>query len=214
MRHRTAAAGALAALLLAAVPGATAQSTPPAAGPLVMVGNRVDPANEPVYRAILGLRSDARPICILQVADDRKAARSVVELFERYGGPGAAVEGPKLFGRPGRADKEKVTVQLEACGGFYFVGGDAIDAVDALHPDGRTSLAEQAILRVHRRGGVIATSGNLTLMMGDPMLDAGSSDDAMAHGFATNATAPGVRLRNGIGFFRGGLVDARDQGDG
>ena len=172
-------------------------------GPLVIVGGRLDSANEPIYRAILGLRFQDGPICVVSSADAEPGhpVDSYVADFARYGGPGAAVALAPLDAK--RVDKPKVARTLETCGGFFFTGGDGAGIVEVLRPAGRSTLAEQAILKVHRGGGVIAGSSAGAAMMTDSMLGEGSSEDALLHG----TSADGVEIRGGMGLFRGAIAD-------
>ena len=174
-----------------------------AMGPLVIVGGKLDPANEPIYRAILGLRLQDGPICVVPTADAEPgySADSFVADFERYGGPGSAVAIPTLDAK--RVDKPKIARTLESCGGFFFTGSDGTGIVEILHPGGRSTLAETAILGVHRRGGVIAGSSAGAAMMTDSMIGAGTSEDALLHG----TDAKGVEVRGGMGLFRGAIAD-------
>jgi cyanophycinase len=178
-------------------------------GPLVIIGGSLDPKNEPIYRAMLGLRVGADPICILPTASDRpeESMKSAVAHFERYGGPGSAI-GIELFHtRAWKADRPKMARKLEGCGGFYFTDGEQSRIVDTLRPEGRGTLAEQAILRVHRKGGVISASSSGAAMMSERMIGSGSSDDALAHGIVEDATLPGVWIRGGMGLLRSGIAD-------
>jgi cyanophycinase len=216
-------AGAATVALLFLVPGLTSAQTSgrlfeePAMGPLVLVGGKLESSNEPVFRAILGLRFEYRPICILPTSADNatQVTNDLVGVFERYGGPGAAKGVAPLFTKPRRADKEKLARTLENCGGFFFTDGDAENIVDTLRPDGRSTLAEQAILRVHRRGGVIAGSSAGAAVMSDTMIGSGSSDEALAYGILEEGSGkPGLWLKGGMGFFHGGLVDQRHMNEG
>lgn len=201
-------------LVASCLPDSRAQSEAdlfngPAMGPLVIVGGRLDPKNEPIYRAILGLRIGAHPICVLPTASDRpeESMKSAVAQFERYGGPGSA-SGIELFHtRAWKADRPKMARKLEKCGGFFFTDGDQSRIVDTLRPEGRSTLVEQAILRVHRNGGVIAGSSTGAAMMNERMIGSGSSDDALAHGIVEDRSLPGVWIRGGMGLFRSGFAD-------
>jgi cyanophycinase len=209
------------ALLTIASNSALAQETgglfeKPAVGPLVIVGGELESSNEPVFRAILGLRFDGRPICVLPTtsANAGQPTSLLVEVFERYGGSGSAMAVTKLFTKPGRADKEKTARILEGCGGFFFTDGDSAGVVNTLRPGGRSTLAEQAILRVHRRGGVISGSNAGAALMSETMIQGGSSDDALAYGIVNDKGAPGLWLQTGMGFFHGGLADQQNTNEG
>ena len=210
-----------AAFLMIASTGAAAQETSglfeePAIGPLVIVGGQLETSNEPIFLAILGLRFDARPICVLPTTptNAKQATKSMVAAFERHGGLGAAPGVIQLFTKPGRADKEKTARELENCGGFLFMDGDAARVVNTLRPGGRSTLAEQAILRVHRRGGVIAGSNTGAALMSETMIQGGTSDDALAFGIVSDKGTPGLWLQTGMGFFHGGLADQQSSNKG
>jgi cyanophycinase len=218
---RTAIGVATVALLAIVSSGAEARESgglfeEPAVGPLVLVGGELESTNEPVFRAILGLRYDALPICVLPTTttDAKNVTKSLVAVLERYGGPGSAKGMPQFFAKPWNADKEKVARELEGCGGFFFSDGDPSRVVDTLRPDGRSTLAEQAILRIHRRGGVIAGSNAGAALLSETMIQGGSSDDALAFGIVDEKGAPGVWLRAGMGFFHGCLTDQQNTEEG
>jgi cyanophycinase len=188
----------------------------PAMGPLVIIGGKLESSNEPAFRAILGLRFEGRPICVLPTTatNANQVADSLVASFERHGGAGAAKPVKQLFTKPGRADKEKVARTLEGCGGFFFTDGDSAHVVDTLRPEGRSTLAEKAILRVHRHGGVIAGSSAGAVMMSETMIRSGTSEDALAYGIVDEKGTPGLWLQPGMGFFHGGLVDQQHMTEG
>jgi cyanophycinase len=197
----------LAALSAGLQPTRAATHAVPALGPLVIVGGGLAVDDESIYQAILGLRLGGRPICVIPTAsaDPGPVAKTAVGRFERYGGAGSAVV-VKL--KPGRADRSKIATTLEDCGGFFFTDGDPSILVDTLREDGRTTLGEQAILRVNRRGGVIAAVGRCAAMMSDPMIaEEGTSEDALTHGVSLVRNDPGPWIRGGMGFFRAGLID-------
>ena len=203
--------GLIAIALLLAIPRGAAGAQPgvfaeAAMGPLVIVGGNLDSANEPIYRAILGLRRADGPICVMPAADaePEHTVESYVADFERYGGPGSAIAVPALHLRADRVDKPKTARALAACGGFFFTGGDGASLLEALRPGGRPSHALQTILEVHRDGGVIAGSSAGASMLTDSMIGTGTSEAALLHG--ANATQ-GVELRNGMGLFRGAIAD-------
>ena len=195
--------------LLAAPAHAAATQAGPfaeaAMGPLVIVGGNLDSANEPIYRAILGLRHEDGPICVIPApnVEPEHTVESYVADFERYGGPGSAVAVPALHLRADRVDKPKTAKALASCGGFFFTGGDGASLLEALRPGGHTSRALQAILDVHRDGGVIAGSSAGAAMLTDSMIGTGTSEAALLHG----ANAEGVELRAGMGLFRGAIAD-------
>ena len=76
----------------------------PAMGPLVIVGGKLESSNEPVFRAILGFRVEARPICVLPTTptNANEVTNSLVKTFERHGGLGAAKGVTQLFTKPFR----------------------------------------------------------------------------------------------------------------
>jgi cyanophycinase len=188
----------------------------PAVGPLVIIGGQLESSNEPIFRAILGLRFDGRPICVLPTtpSDAGQVTKAMVATIERHGGAGAAIGVPQLFTKTGRADHEKTARTLEGCGGFFFMDGDSAHVVDTLRPGGRSTLAEQAILRVHRRGGVISGSNTGAALMSDTMIQGGTSNDALAYGIVDEKGTPGLWLQTGMGFFHGSLADQQSSNKG
>lgn len=218
---RTAIEIATAAILTLASCGISAQETDrlfeePAVGPLVIIGGQLESSNEPIFRSILGLRFEGRPICVLPTTTTNasQVTKAMVAIFERHGGAGSAIGVPQLFTKPGRADHEKTARTLESCGGFFFMDGDSVRVVDTLRPGGRSTLAEQAILRVHRRGGVISGSNTGAALMSETMIQSGTSNDALAHGIVDEKGTPGLWLQSGMGFFHGSLADQQSTNKG
>lgn len=124
--------------------------------------------------------------------------RSARKTLRRHGGRDAAVGVALRHDAPERAFDRDWVERLEGCGGFWFTGGDQSRIVDVLRPDGGTSPAFEAILAVHRRGGVVAGTSAGCAMASDPMIGGGTSAEALRGE---------VQLRGGLGFLRGVLVD-------
>lgn len=180
-------------------------------GPLVIVGGRLDPDNEAVYREVLDRTLPDRPLCILPTAsgEPRRSGRLTRQDFERWAGP----EGPPVevvsitTRRPERARDPEVASRLSRCGGYFFTGGDQSRIVDVLRPDGRETAALTALLEGWRAGAVVAGTSAGAAMMSDPMIGAGSSGAALAEGARLDDDGHGVWVRDGLGFLDGALVD-------
>jgi cyanophycinase len=185
-----------------------AGSAPPvaAAGRLVIVGGGLSDENEPIFRAVIeGLRPDG-PLCILPTASGRPA-RSATEyagLFRGYGAETAPVD--LTTENPERARDPELAATLRRCGGFFFTGGDQSRIVDVLAPGGRDTPAAQAIRQAHESGAVVAGSSAGAAMMSDPMIGAGTSEEAFTHGMVDEDGPPGVWVRSGMGFLERGIT--------
>lgn len=182
-------------VLLAAV-----SAVPGADGPLVLAGGALSAETEEVWRAALDARLPGRPVCVIPLASGEpgRSTRSARKTLRRYGGREAAVGIALSHDAPERAFDPAWVERLERCGGFWFTGGDQSRIVDVLRPGGGTSPAFEAILAVHRRGGVVAGTSAGCAMASDPMIGGGTSVEAFRGE---------VQLRGGIGFLRGVLVD-------
>lgn len=198
---RLAASAALAVLLAAAAVRAD--------GARVIVGGALARDHDAVYRAILERRDGGGPICVLPTASEvpKRSMRGYVDDFERVGGPGAAVG---VLLRPGdvaTAARPSFGRRLSRCGGFFFTGGDQSRIVDTLRPGGRSTAADRAIRERHAAGAVIAGSSAGAAMMSDPMIGGGDGLDAWVHGVTDDEAAPGVWLRDGMGYEPDALTD-------
>ncbi len=178
-------------------------------GPLVIVGGALDPDNEAIYRAILDRRLPGKPICVLPTASGRpkRAMRSYVSDFQRYGGQGAAAGVTITTGKAQRAADPKIVGRLEGCGGVFFTGGDQSRIADVLRPSGEPSPADAAIRRIWKRGGVIAGTSAGAAMMSDPMIGGGTSSEAFVHGVTRGQDSLGVWVRDGMGFLPQALIE-------
>jgi cyanophycinase len=192
----------------APLPPSTAEPGEARPGPLVIVGGGLSPENGPVFREILARKLDLGPICVLPTAsaDPVESARGYVRDFERYGGEGAAVAVDLTTRSADKARELSFAAQLERCGGFFFTGGDQSRIVDVLRPEGGDTPAAAALRRSHRRGAVVAGSSAGAAMMSDPMIGAGSSEDALRHGVSDEESGSGVWVREGMGFLEPGLT--------
>lgn len=180
---------------------------PAAHGPLVIIGGALAPDNAPIYRAVLEATLPDRPLCLLATASSqpRRSLRSYLAGFRRYEGEEAALALDQRH--PDRVHKTRWVRRLEACGGFFFTGGDQSRLVDILRPGGNPSAADQALRRITSAGALVAGTSAGAAMMSHPMIGDGSSGEALAQGVARNEGEPGVWLRDGMGFLAGALVD-------
>lgn len=208
--RRFAAVALIGALAFPAACGEAGED-PPVAGRLVIVGGGLAPDNEAVYRAVLDGREGSGPVCVLPTAggDPEASMASAVERLDEWGGPGTARGILLAESAPERADDPAVASEIRGCGGFYFTGGSQTRVVDTFLPDGRSTLAYQALVERWRGGAVVAGSSAGAAMMGRRMIAGGGSLEALEHGVVERGSDDddGVVVSPGLGFFDHGWLD-------
>lgn len=187
----------------------TRRGLPDSAGRLVIVGGALDADNEPVWRAVLEARAEDGPVCVIPTASGspETSMASARDVLIRYGGPDAAM-GLLVAEGDSTVVREPGTVAtLEACGGFWFTGGQQSRIVDTFLPDGMPTPALDAVRRRFAAGAVIAGTSAGAAVMSERMIAGGSSADALSFGIRPTAEDDGVAVRDGLGFFPTGVVD-------
>jgi cyanophycinase len=167
---------------------------------VVAVGGALAEDNAAVYDAILSRRLGGAAVCVLPTASatPRRTMRRSVDAFRRHGGPDAA---------RGILHPDRDPAALEACGGFFFTGGDQSRIVDAFRPGGVDAPALGVVRARHRAGAVLAGTSAGAAMLSDPMIGDGTSEDAARFGVVREEGRPGVWLRGGVGLVPGLLTD-------
>jgi cyanophycinase len=178
-------------------------------GALVIIGGGLSAENEAVYQAILDLRQGEGPLCVIPTAgaSPESSMESAVSRIDRWGGDGTARGLLLHLESPDEADETETAVAIQGCSGFYFTGGVQSRILDFFLPEGRGTVAHTALLERFREGAVIAGSSAGAAMMSDPMIAGGSSEAAFESGTALTAEDEGVRIRPGMGFVSGAVMD-------
>ncbi|WP_373059517.1 cyanophycinase [Gemmatimonas sp.] len=185
-------------------------------GRLVIVGGALRDTNTAVYRAILDARQGSGPFCIIPTAGatPESAMDGPVRTFERYSGAGTARGVLISAKQPETARDPAVVAQLEACSGFYFIGGVQSRVTAAFRPDGQSTPAYEAVLKRWRVGAVVAGSSAGAAIMSDPMIANGTSAGAFSRGLvrregaaADDDSTAGMVMSHGLGFFPAALAD-------
>lgn len=178
-------------------------------GPVVVVGGRLEPDNEAVYREIWRLRSGEGPVCVIPTASGTpsKSMEAYRGDFVKFFEPQAAIGIPIEAGQVDRARDPDVVAALRRCSGFFFTGGDQSRIIDTFVPDGQPTEGLRAILERHAEGAVIAGTSAGAAMMSDPMIGGGSSTAALSRGVCDADGCDGVWIRGGLGVLPGWITD-------
>ena len=192
--------------------GAGVAPSPEAAGApgrLVIVGGALDSGNAPVWEAVLEARDGDGPVCVIPTASGapRRSMESASETLDGYGGPGTAVGVMITVDDVSLATDAEIVQILRDCSGYWFTGGAQSRIVDTFLPGGSPTPALQAVRERVRDGAVLAGTSAGAAMMSDPMIAAGSSEGAFSAGLRAEEDGDGVWIRDGLGFFEGGVLD-------
>ncbi|WP_373070795.1 cyanophycinase, partial [Gemmatimonas sp.] len=161
-------------------------------------------------------RQGSGPFCIIPTAGatPESAMDGPVRTFERYSGAGTARGVLISAKQPETARDPAVVAQLEACSGFYFIGGVQSRVTAAFRPDGQSTPAYEAVLKRWRVGAVVAGSSAGAAIMSDPMIANGTSAGAFSRGLvrregaaADDDSTAGMVMSHGLGFFPAALAD-------
>ena len=176
-------------------------------GRLVVIGGALAADNEAIYQAVLDGRLGDGPVCVVPTAsaEPTESMASAVERIDRWGGAGSAQGVLISEDAPERADDPEVAAQLRDCSGFFFTGGSQSRIVATFRPDGRATLAYEAVMGRWREGAVVAGTSAGAAMMGGRMIAGGTSMDAFEVGVGDDPE--GVGVTQGMGFFEWGWLD-------
>ncbi|MDX1493000.1 MAG: cyanophycinase [Longimicrobiales bacterium] len=204
--------GVVAALALLAATGACGEEAldvVPTGGRLVIVGGGLDAETAPVWEAVVEGRDGDGPLCVLPTASGvpERSMASARDALNRYGGEGTAVGVMITEGDTAMAADPEVVARLEACAGYWFVGGQQSRVTATLAPGGEATPALEAIRRRHQDGAVVAGTSAGAAIMSPWMIAGGSSEEALEVGFREEPEGDGVVLTDGLGFFPTGVVD-------
>jgi cyanophycinase len=132
---------------------------------------------------------------------------SAIRRFDAVGGEGTAQGIFLTVDNPADAALPEIVAQIEACSGFYFVGGQQRRIVEVFRPGEGDSPAFQALVRRHLDGAVVSGSSAGAAIMTDPMINGGSSLGALSAGVRPEDGEEGVILHRGLGLWDGAFVD-------
>ncbi len=179
------------------------------AGTLVIVGGALDGDNAAVYRTILDARLGDGPFCVFPTAsaEPQGSMESAIARFDEYGGAGTARGIFLTVDTPAAALDPAVVQEINACSGFFFVGGVQTRIVEVFRPGGVDSPALQAVRDRFEAGAVVSGSSAGAAIMTDPMIGGGDSGEALRAGIRVGEEGEGVILEPGLGFLDGVQVD-------
>lgn len=193
-----------------APPGSPASEAGSEEGRLVIIGGALLKSEAtPVYQSILDGRLGEGPLCVFPPASETPpgSMAAFVAVFDALGGPGTAQGILLTVDDPQEADDQDVADRIKGCSGFFFTGGEQVRIVEVFLPEGRETLAYQAVWERFQAGAVVSGSSAGAAMMTNPMIAGGSSSDALRHGIRTEAEEEGVLLWPGMGYLDNALVD-------
>ncbi|MFZ4573133.1 MAG: cyanophycinase [Phycisphaerales bacterium] len=163
----------------------TACSSPPrnsvTNGSLLVIGGGLDDDNKPVYERFIELSRRAAPggkphiiIATAASGDEPGNAQGKTESIRAYCGDARI----STIGRDTPA-AEAVAI-IDSASAMFFTGGDQKRITAKYRPDGADTTPErEAMLRLLRRGGVIAGTSAGDAMMGEVMFFTGRSAEAL-----------------------------------
>ncbi len=173
---------------------------------LAVVGGRLEDDNAAIYAEMHRLSGGRILVFPTASSEPVEVGEESLAVFRAHG---FEAEVARLHGgRKGqRAADPELIAQIHRVGHFYFTGGDQAKILAALLPGGQPSPALTAIRAAHDKGGLLAGSSAGAAMMSDPMLQGGTSLEALVHGVTENPADLGLLLGTGLGFFPFGMVD-------
>ncbi len=183
----------------------------PRDGRLVLIGGAIGSDQAGIYRAVLDGRSGSGPICVLPTASGAptstmEAARAALDA---QGGKGTASTIFLSDEDAARARDPQIVGEIERCSGFFFTSGNPFRMTRVLAPDGKKTVALEAILDRYHHGAVLAASGEAINALGRLAISGGDSQQALSDGVTTVRNADGLFLSPGLAVFQRAILDAR-----
>ena len=169
------------------------------AGDLILVGGALQPLNTEVYKSIVE-RLQSGPVCVFGTAssEPEEFAQSYIRDFTRYGADAVFVD-ISVDNAPQSTSDSSLIERIEACGGYFFIGGDARRITEAFLVEGEDTPALATLRRRFQEGAVIAGTSAGAAVLSETTISGGSSVDTLLGGANT------VSLEQGLGFV-GGIV--------
>jgi len=188
------------------VPGEEGSTGP---GRLVIIGGGLQAANTAVYQAILNGRSGEGPLCVFPTAsaNPESSMESAISAFDAVGGVGTTRGIVLTVDNPEDAGLPQIVNQIQACSGFYFVGGQQSRIVQVFRPGEGDTPAYVSLLERYAAGAVVSGSSAGAAIMTDPMIGGGSSAGALRSGVRDAGIEEGVILEKGMGLLESAFVD-------
>jgi cyanophycinase len=175
------------------------------AGPLAIVGGRLESDNDAVFAELRRLSRGRIAILAMASQSPVEVGEELAAEFESHGVRADAL--PIHFeNREASAFDSGLVQRLADCGAVFFSGGDQSRITATLVQRGRPTPALEAILGFHARGGLVAGSSAGAAIMSDPMILGGTSMQALIEG-PRHGGADSFGIGPGLGFFPWGLVD-------
>lgn len=173
---------------------------------LAVVGGRLEDDNAAVYAEMHRLSGGRILVFATASSEPQEVGQETLAVFR---GHGFEAEVAPLHGRDAglAASDPALLAQIGRVGNFYFTGGDQRNILAALMPGGAPSPALAAIRAALDAGGLLAGSSAGAAMMSQPMLQGGTSLEALVHGVTEDPAQPGLLVGSGLGFFPFGMVD-------
>jgi cyanophycinase len=175
----------------------------------VIVGGALAADNAEVYHAVLEARQGAGPFCVLPTASGvpEESMRSSVERFTAYAADARYAPGrPEVTGvwittdNPEAALDPATVAQLEACSGYWFVGGSQSRIVQTFRPDAGDTPAYRALMQRWREGAVVSGTSAGAAMMSSRSIGSGSPAAALAFGITRDDDEEGLWVMEGMEF--------------
>ncbi len=176
-------------------------------GALAMIGGRLESDNEPLFAAMKARCGGRIAVMAMASGYPEEVGQELVEDFQHYGVDAELI--PLFFENRNTAAFDPALIRrVEACGSVFFSGGDQSRIVGSLVQDGAETPMLERIRASHASGGLIAGTSAGAAIMSGPMIESGTSLDALTVGPTTaEEDDDGFRVGRGLGFFRHGLVD-------
>ena len=176
-------------------------------GRLVIVGGGLSSENADVYHAVLEGRDGNGPFCVMPTASGvpEESMNSAVERFTgyaadaRYSGMSAEVTGLWITTEnPEAASDSTMVERIEACSGFWFVGGVQSRVMQVFRPATGDSPGYRALMRRWREGAVVAGSSAGAAMMSSRSIGSGTPAAALEFGVVRDADGDGEEDGEGV----------------
>ncbi|MEM8997560.1 MAG: hypothetical protein AAGF23_22435 [Acidobacteriota bacterium] len=188
------------------------------AGSLVLVGGGMSRDDREAHRQIFKRRFKRRPLCVIASGQPKPlpAMRAKVSDFEDHMG----AKGPRfVLGLPltstsAKATNPAVINAFARCGGFFVADGNADRIAAVFNPEGETSATTTVVRRAFSTGAVVSGTGAGAKALGDRVIADGSSAEALAHGIVDDAASKGLKMRAGIGIWKGVAIEDRALAEG
>lgn len=180
---------------------------PMRSGPLALIGGRFESDNAELFAELKAYSGGRIAALAMASGFPEEVGQDLVEDFCRYGFEAELIP---LFweNRATAAFDPELVERLASYGSVFFSGGDQSRIVETLIQDGQETPVLRCIRACHAEGGLIAGTSAGAAIMSGPMIENGTSLNALGAGVCTDPEEEdGFRLGTGLGFFPWGIVD-------